>query len=969
MYPNKIQFTSERRQIEQVAGTTPTKTDAFEVKLKWSPLALSKKEVQNAPDMEIRSTQMSNNKTTTTMKNQSRKAAQTASIGNQDMMTFMPSPPSSGVQATTTTTTTTVHESSQPQQQQSTQNQNAMSVPHDINNKSGSDKAATPPIPSATPIDPTSAPPKLQPPPSTSSSSEVPNPLPSLRNIDRGDSMDDDAFNASLDALLKEAAGGDDDAAGGDVRFASQFVRGNSFEASYDASSYDGDGLLGPATSTTTTGTSQGGLMEEDMVGNTGQQRGRKRQLMGSEGVPVAFVGGTSRGATFVTETSSVTSESVAAVLASGPVVKKDGSNEDQPHSLHHHRQKPAAARREKGKQQGSGGALDKKQEKGAQGIALPQVAQSNQTTMMGNSSSINNGNACLPQPYYSARGIVQLPPMLLNSQPVSVSANGAGIPSGGKTAGDLFSGSPPLPQQQQLQFAAAPIATLPQHQIPTSLSCFGMPQQQPQQQAVTFAPGFIPLNTNGQLNSTTSPWDTTAVLASLQFPSQAMTSQAGMPSFDTSLGTLMKPIAPPNAASAAPAPVNTTVAQQPLSIPSNLTQMTGNLAPPVVKSNASVAASAVASRASSAASRQSYNTKSTAYSDSKRKWGSSLAVSEDESDKKKRRNERNLREQERSHRITDRIAELKGVLSEAGVHFKQDRYSTLVSVVNYIKQLQKRSQSLDEEHKKLLETIATADRLVNSNVNSGTTTVQTHMDALGENTSSSSNDDDEFLVFVQGIDYKFIFASCGVALAIASVDGRFVDCNEEFLRITDYTRKELLGEDDAEGKKGQGGTGNGGGGASGGVVTVSTSTSANSAALMSVASAAAVGGNASNGCTSHESRPPPEIHMRKPHLSLFNLLGREDMEAVYAAMSRMLRSSAPEHNSQRGGSNGNGSGKDESTMPRSSSSDSLTRSTEESSSGNEISGEGDKILRYTVDHWSGKVKHTRRKHEMVSSV
>jgi hypothetical protein len=34
------------------------------------------------------------------------------------------------------------------------------------------------------------------------------------------------------------------------------------------------------------------------------------------------------------------------------------------------------------------------------------------------------------------------------------------------------------------------------------------------------------------------------------------------------------------------------------------------------------------------------------------------------------------------------------------------------------------------------------------------------------------------------------------------------------------------------------------------------------------------------------------------------------------------------------------------------------------SSSGNEVSGDG--ISRYTVDHWSGRVKHTRRKEEMV---
>ena len=81
---------------------------------------------------------------------------------------------------------------------------------------------------------------------------------------------------------------------------------------------------------------------------------------------------------------------------------------------------------------------------------------------------------------------------------------------------------------------------------------------------------------------------------------------------------------------------------------------------------------------------------------------------------RKKRRSERNAREQERSHKITERITELRKVLAEAGVHFKPDRYSTLVSVVSYIKTLQTRSESLDEEHRRLLDTISGADRLVN---------------------------------------------------------------------------------------------------------------------------------------------------------------------------------------------------------------------------------------------------------------
>ena len=369
-------------------------------------------------------------------------------------------------------------------------------------------------------------------------------------------------------------------------------------------------------------------------------------------------------------------------------------------------------------------------------------------------------------------------------------------------------------------------------------------------------------------------------------------------------------------------------------------------------------------------------------------------SISEDESDRKKRRSQRNLREQERSHQITARISELRTLLAEAGVHFKPDRYSTLVGVVSYIKTLQGRTKALDEEHRKLIDTISGANRLANG----GTTTVQSHNKVLGENSSqfssSDSNTDEEFLIFLQGIDYKFIFKSCGVALAITSVDGRFVDCNEEFLKVTEYSRDELLGGE----KDGMTNSSNTSGKTDttsptiGGLVTVYTNTSANASEMTSAAALAS--SPTTNSPTPDllsisSSRPPTEVRMhKKSHLSLFNLLGRDDMESVYAAMSRMLRApnsdskyvssssrdasnsssgrtSTKESSAKESSSTVSSSGRGESSsMPRSSSSDSMLGSTT-SSSGNEVSGDG--ISRYTVDHWSGKVKHMRQKEQFVS--
>jgi PAS domain-containing protein len=429
------------------------------------------------------------------------------------------------------------------------------------------------------------------------------------------------------------------------------------------------------------------------------------------------------------------------------------------------------------------------------------------------------------------------------------------------------------------------------------------------------------------------------------------------------------------------------------------------------------------------------------------RDTSASLAVSEDESDRKSRRSERNLREQERSHRITERITELRTLLSEAGVHFKPDRYSTLVSVVDYIQELQARSANLDMEHKKLLNTIAVADQLANNshypvspggggqegedggnNINNTnnmgmTATLQTHRPlenagAASSNSSSSSsplchsNSDEEVMVFIQGIDYKNIFASCGVALAITSVDGRFVDCNEEFLKVTDYTRSELLGDEPRQW--------NGimpsshshhhhRGGGQGQVVTVSTSVSTNSSTALLTSAAVAGSATTMNPDFQRSSQlnnkgdlPPPEIITRKQHLSLFNLLSGEDMETVYSVMSQMLRS--PEHSvasitsSSRDSSYNTTSEKQTSSSDptdESSSSDSFIKSNktsstdistpEEMSRGNDISneesiggvggegssssgGDGSGASRYTtVDHWTGRVKHTRRKNQSVS--
>ena len=154
-----------------------------------------------------------------------------------------------------------------------------------------------------------------------------------------------------------------------------------------------------------------------------------------------------------------------------------------------------------------------------------------------------------------------------------------------------------------------------------------------------------------------------------------------------------------------------------------------------------------------------------------------------------KRRWERNMREQQRSHRISSQIKELRSVLTESHVPFKPNKYSILLSVAEYIKQLQARAIMLDAEHRKLVDTIRQTSEMVNS----GTTPepdAPTSMVNEGQGSNVSSGAD---MLFVKGVDYQCVFEQCTAAIGIAALDGRILDCNNEFENILGYSKEELL--------------------------------------------------------------------------------------------------------------------------------------------------------------------------------
>jgi len=241
----------------------------------------------------------------------------------------------------------------------------------------------------------------------------------------------------------------------------------------------------------------------------------------------------------------------------------------------------------------------------------------------------------------------------------------------------------------------------------------------------------------------------------------------------------------------------------------------------------------------------------------------SSIAVSEDEGELEKRRLERNQREQQRSNQVTLQIALLRDILKDSKVRFKPDKFSTLSTVVDYVKNLQDKTTILESEHKTLLDTISRTSEIVNNQYVSNSAA-----DMSAQN-DDSSNDllaspaaspplQDEAAGFLQGLDYKNFFNSCPLAVAVLSVDGRFIDSNKEFEEFSMHTRNELL-------------------------PMIKTVPATNAVGSTSGITTQISGSNAA---PSSEADAPVQ-----QNLSLFNILSRGNMEPIFVNMSRMLKS------------------------------------------------------------------------------
>jgi PAS domain-containing protein len=223
--------------------------------------------------------------------------------------------------------------------------------------------------------------------------------------------------------------------------------------------------------------------------------------------------------------------------------------------------------------------------------------------------------------------------------------------------------------------------------------------------------------------------------------------------------------------------------------------------------------------------------------------------VSENEDEGSRRRQDRNVREQQRSQQITGQISGLKQVLEEANIQFKPDKHSTLVSVVDYVKQLQERSRMLEGEHEKLQDTITKTNEMVESQKQASSVdpSVPLSNDLLTDGNTTSPFEEDS-LVLVEGLDYRAVFGSCLLACSIASVDGRFLDCNKQFEEVTGYNRHELFPSEE---------------------------------------------GNDSESDLSVSDSGDKDTKVKAvKNQSFFNILNQDDMREVFGAMSDMLRRS-----------------------------------------------------------------------------
>jgi len=178
------------------------------------------------------------------------------------------------------------------------------------------------------------------------------------------------------------------------------------------------------------------------------------------------------------------------------------------------------------------------------------------------------------------------------------------------------------------------------------------------------------------------------------------------------------------------------------------------------------------------------------------------------------KREERNAREKERSFRISKQINELRSLLSSGGVIVpKGTKSSVLTEAANYIRMLQQHQYRSEIDRHQLVQQVqrigggvlgpqaaqavrhVAAQNGVWSLGNFGGVPPKSAMmyhqpsgaQPVADETQSSASSNT-----VEESDYRHVFNSCTIPMAIASMGGAFIDCNKVFAEIAGCAKQEI---------------------------------------------------------------------------------------------------------------------------------------------------------------------------------
>jgi PAS domain-containing protein len=188
------------------------------------------------------------------------------------------------------------------------------------------------------------------------------------------------------------------------------------------------------------------------------------------------------------------------------------------------------------------------------------------------------------------------------------------------------------------------------------------------------------------------------------------------------------------------------------------------------------------------------------------------------------KREERNAREKERSYRIAAQINELRTLLSHGGVIVpKGTKNAVLTEAANYIKMLQEHQYKSEIHRQQLIQQMQmigsgaigpqAANAIRHVAAQNGVWSLgkfggvpprtaaahdqqqaQAGLTGVGQQQQSQQgNQQSAFLKSIDDNDYRFIFNSCSIPMAIASMGGAFIDCNQIFIELSQYSKQELL--------------------------------------------------------------------------------------------------------------------------------------------------------------------------------